>query len=435
MEEHSKALLFPEGFLWGTATAAHQVEGGNRNNDWWEWERQPGKIADGTTSETACDQYDRYESDFDMLKKMGHNAHRLSVEWSRVEPEAGSFSAEAIEHYRKVLQTLRDRNIEPMLTLHHFTNPLWLAKMGGWENPKVVEYFTRYAKIVAGELGDLVRLWVTINEPAVYAHLSYIEGIWPPGAASMRGAAVVITNMLRAHGLAYHILHEVSPNQKCSVGIAKHIRILDPMRRRHPLDALLARFSDFIFNRWFLDAIQTGRLAWPIGMGQQVQLLSATHDFIGLNYYTREMIRFRPWRPKTLFMEYTTPPGCSVNELGWEIYPEGLYRALMRLKSYNKPIYVTENGIATADDSARISYLKDHLAEIHRAISEGAEVCGYFYWSLIDNFEWAEGLTPRFGLVAVEYDTQQRSPRPSAGVFSEIARKNKLDPAWFEQPR
>jgi beta-glucosidase len=430
--EMSRTIEFPKGFLWGAATAAHQVEGGNRNNDWWEWEHRGGKIADGTTSEIACDQYNRYEEDFDLIRELGHNAHRLSLEWSRIEPEKGVFSSEALAHYRRVLEALREREIEPLLTLHHFTNPLWLSQMGGWENPEVVEYFTRYAKVVASELGSLVRFWNTINEPAVYAYQGYVDGIWPPGSKSLRSAAIVMTNMLRAHALAYHIIHETSPGRGCSVGIAKHIRLFDPLRPRHVCDRALARLSDFIINWRFLDAVDTGRLAWPLGMGQKVQLLAATHDFIGLNYYTREMIRFNLLKPHTLFMQNLTRPGSATNDLGWELYPEGLYRVLMRLKRYGKPIYITENGCAAADDSLRRAYLRDHLVQIHRAISEGADVRGYFHWSLLDNFEWAEGLAPRFGLVAVDYETQKRSARPSAQVYAQIAAHNRLDPAWFE---
>ncbi|NQU08056.1 MAG: glycoside hydrolase family 1 protein, partial [Candidatus Abyssubacteria bacterium] len=290
--ETTREIRFPDGFLWGAATAAHQVEGGNSNNDWWEWERSGGKIADGTTSETACEQYFRYEPDFDLAKELGHNAHRLSLEWSRIEPEEGVFSSAAITHYRRVLQSLRERGLEPMVTLHHFTNPLWLSREGGWVNPRVVEYFARYAKVVAGELGALVRFWNTINEPMVYAYLGYVEGTWPPGSKSLRSASIVTVNMLRAHALAYHIIHEVSAGPGCEVGIAKHIRVFDPLRPRHPGDRALARLSDFIFNRWFLDAVETGRLAWPIGIGQKVQLLAETQDFIGLNYYSRDMTRF-----------------------------------------------------------------------------------------------------------------------------------------------
>lgn len=430
--ETTREIRFPDGFLWGAATAAHQVEGGNSNNDWWEWERSGGKIADGTTSETACEQYFRYEPDFDLAKELGHNAHRLSLEWSRIEPEEGVFSSAAITHYRRVLQSLRERGLEPMVTLHHFTNPLWLSREGGWVNPRVVEYFARYAKVVAGELGALVRFWNTINEPMVYAYLGYVEGTWPPGSKSLRSASIVTVNMLRAHAVAYHIIHETSAGPGCEVGIAKHIRVFDPLRPRHPGDRTLARLSDFIFNRWFLDAVETGRLAWPIGIGQKVQLLAETQDFIGLNYYSRDMTRFSPLKPHMLFLENIARPGSRLNDLGWEIYPEGLYRVLMRLKRYNKPIYITENGIPATDDSIRREYLRDHLAQMHRAISEGADVLGYFHWSLLDNFEWAEGLKPRFGLIAMDYETQERSPRPSARVYAKIASENRLDPAWFE---
>ena len=428
----SETLEFPQGFLWGAATSSHQVEGGASNNDWWEWERLGGKIADGTTSETACDQYNRYEEDFDLAKQLGHNAHRLSLEWSRIEPEEGVFSSKQLTHYRHVLEALLRRGIEPVVTLHHFTNPLWLARQGGWENAKAVEYFTRYAKVVAGELGQFVQFWNTINEPSVYSYLSYVEGKWPPGSTSLRSAAIVLTNMLRAHALAYHTIHETSPGPHCMVGPAKHIRVFDPLRRFHPGDWALARLSDFIFNWWFLDAIETGRLAWPIGIGQKVQLLAGTQDFIGLNYYSRDMTKFSPLKPHTLFLENVTRPGSEVNSLGWEIYPEGLYRVLMRLARYKKPIYITENGIPDESDSQRLGYLRDHLSQTHKAISDGVDVRGYLHWSLLDNFEWAEGLTPRFGLIAMDYETQQRTPRPSAHVFAKIAAENKLDPAWFD---
>lgn len=427
-----QTIEFPEGFLWGGATASHQVEGNNRNNDWWEWEHRGGKIADGTTSEAACDQYNKYEQDFDLAKELGHSAHRFSIEWSRIEPEEGVFSSAEISHYRKVLEALHERGIEPMVTLHHFTNPLWLSRQGGWENPKVVEYFTRYTKVLASELGDLVRLWNTINEPNVYAHLGYIDGEWPPGANSLRSASIVLTNMLRAHALAYHILHETAASRGCSVGIAKHIRLFDPLRPRHPGDKGLSRLAAFIFNWWFLDAIETGRLAWPIGIGQKVQLLSSTQDFIGLNYYTREMTRLNLKKPQLLFMEYMTRPNCYTNDLGWELYPEGLYRTLMILRRYGKPIYITENGIAAKDDTMRCAYIRDHLVEVHRAISAGADVRGYLHWSLLDNFEWAEGLDPRFGLIEVDYQTQKRTPRPSAYIFKKIAESNTLDPSWFD---
>jgi beta-glucosidase len=428
----SKTIEFPDNFLWGAATASHQVEGGNRNNDWWEWEHRGGKIADGTTSERACEQYTRYEEDFDLAKSMNHNAHRFSLEWSRIEPEKGIFSFKELEHYRTVLEALRERGIEPFVTLHHFTNPLWLSREGGWENPKVVEYFARYTKVVARELGGQVKFWNTINEPLVYAFENYIDAKGPPGASSMRSAAMVIGNMLRAHALAYHILHEDSPGEQCEVGIAKHMRVFDPLRSWHPLDKALARLSDFIFNWWFMDAMDTGRLAWPIGIGEQIQLLAKTQDFIGLNYYSRDMVRFSPLKPQMLFIENIVHPDGEVNDLGWEIYPEGIFKLLMRLKKYDKPIYITENGIPALDDTKRVKFLRDHLFQIHKAISDGVDVRGYLHWSLLDNFEWAEGLTPRFGLISMDYETQQRTILASAEAYAKTAAANKLDPAWFE---
>ncbi|GAB4339263.1 MAG: glycoside hydrolase family 1 protein [Candidatus Abyssubacteria bacterium] len=427
----TQPIKFPDGFLWGTATSAHQVEGGNRNNDWWQWEQRPGTIADGSTSETACDHYNRFQEDFDLIKNFGHNAHRLSIEWSRLEPQEGLFSSDEFEHYRRVLLALHERGIQPMVTLHHFTNPLWLSRIGGWENPRAVECFVRYARAAARELGPLVQFWNTINEPAVYAHQAYIRGNWPPGSKSLRSAAIVLTNMLRAHALAYHAIHENSPASRCRVGIAKSVTLLEPLRPRNWLDKALARWSDFLFNHWFLDAIETGKLSWPIGMGQKVQILSGTHDFIGVNYYTRRKVQFRLCNPADLLRRNPPPPNTVTNDLGWEIYPEGLYKMLMGLRKYQRPIYITENGCADARDALRPEFLRQHLTQMHRAITEGADVRGYFHWSLLDNFEWTFGLTPRFGLVEVDYRTQARAPRPSAHIYSRIARENRLDPEWF----
>lgn len=428
---NAKICSFPKGFLWGTATSAHQVEGGNRNNDWWQWEQQDGTIAGGTTAEVACDHYNRYQQDFDLIRSFGHNTHRLSIEWSRIEPEEGVFAAKEILHYGRVLEALRERGVEPLVTLHHFANPLWLSRNGGWENPKAVDYFIRYAKMVAAEYGSLVRLWNTINEPVVYAYLGYVEGIWPPGERNLRKAATVMGNMARAHALSYQAIHEATSDS--TVGIVKHIRNLDPLRAWHPLDRALAALSDSVFNWRFLKSLDRGRLIWPLGWGQRAPYLKGTMDFVGLNYYTRQMIGFDLSKPHKAFMQNQIRPGCSTNDKGWEIYPEGLYRVLMRLKRYGKPIYITENGCATADDRLRQLYLRDHLIQLHKAICDGADVRGYYHWSLLDNFEWADGLTPRYGLVEVDYATQKRIPRTSALIFSKIASNNMVDFSWFDE--
>ena len=241
---------FPDGFLWGTATAAHQVEGGNHMNDWWEWEQVRSRIKDGSSSDPACDHYSRFRSDFDLLRRLHQNAHRLSVEWSRIEPEAGRFSQEAIEHYREVLEALRERGIQPMVTLHHYSNPLWIAREGGWLNPAIVEHFKTYVARVFSELGELADLWVTINEPTGIAYQGYVLGEWPPGQKDASLAMRVLVNLLSAHWRAYEVIKEARP--QAQVGLAHHLRIFDPARPLFPTDRLVAYAYDRVFNHRYI---------------------------------------------------------------------------------------------------------------------------------------------------------------------------------------
>jgi len=253
---------FPENFLWGTATAAHQVEGGNRGNDWWAWEQVPGHIKNADTSDRACEQYGRYASDFDLLRSLNQNAHRLSVEWSRIEPAPGEFSRTALAHYRDVLQALRDRGMEPMVTLHHFTNPAWVAQAGGWDRPETSESFARYAERVTDELGDLTTLWITINEPTVIAYQGYVRGEWPPGTRNLGAAARVLVNILRAHWMAYERIKARHP--ELQIGLAHHLRVFDPVRRFMPQDRAVAAAFNRVFNETMLKSLRRGRLVFPL---------------------------------------------------------------------------------------------------------------------------------------------------------------------------
>jgi len=430
MPKHAK-LVFPPHFLWGTAASSHQVEGHNSNNDWWQWEEQ-GNINDGTVSGPACDHYNRFEQDFNSLQQQHHNTHRLSLEWSRIEPEQGHWDKQAIKHYKAVISSLKNKGIKPMLTLHHFTNPLWLAKKGGWERPEVVSLFNRYTRFVVQELGEDVKVWITINEPIVYAFESYIQGIWPPGKHDFQAAMRVIKHMLLAHARAYHTIHTLL-GDNCSVSFAKHYRILDPYRGCSFFDRTISCLFDFIFNRLFTGACMSGVIPPPVAWFKRVPLLKNTMDFIGINYYSREMLKFDLAKPDSLFMSFFTKPGSTVNSLGWEIYPYGLYRFLKSLKKYNKPVYITENGTTTIDDKKRSRFILDHLKQVHRAIARGIDVRGYYYWSCLDNFEWAEGLTPRFGLMHVDYKTQKRTLRQSGRLYAEIAEKGKITVEMFER--
>ncbi|KKS69436.1 hypothetical protein A3A14_01570 [Candidatus Daviesbacteria bacterium RIFCSPLOWO2_01_FULL_43_38] len=394
-----ETLKFPEGFLWGAATSAHQVEGNNTNSDWWEWEQrvQPEE----KRSREACDQYNRYEEDFDLVKKLGHNAHRLSIEWSRIEPEEGVFNQEAINHYKAELKALKDRGITVMLTLHHFTNPLWFAKKGGWESFRAPYYFQRFVKKIVPELKDYVDLWITINEPGVLMWGSYLSGKWPPQKKSNLASIKVLWHLMKAHKKAYKTIHKLIPNAK--VGIAQNVQSFTAFHKHSLIEQLGVIFSDFMTNHIFF-TFTKGR-----------------HDFLGMNYYFHNRLK----RNKGIMPKIVDVSAYSkeVSDMGWEVFPEGIFNVLTDFAD-GLPIYITECGIATSNDDRRIRFLMQYLQEVYRAIQAGVKVKGFFYWSLLDNFEWADGFDPRFGLVEMDYTTQKRTPRPSALVYADIIKNN-----------
>ena len=422
---------FPQNFLWGTATAAHQVEGGNHANDWWSWEQVPGRIKNGDRSDPACDHYRRFAADFDLLRSLHQNAHRLSLEWSRIEPAPGEFSATALAHYREVLQALRDRGMEPMVTLHHFTNPTWIADAGGWEAPGAAESFARYAERVTDELGGLARFWITINEPTVVAYQGYVRGDWPPGRHDLGAALHVVVQLLRGHWQAYERIKRRHP--ELQVGLAHHLRIFDPARRFAPQDHAVAAAFTRVFNETMLRSLREGRLVFPLTRYDSAGGPRQSQDFIGLNYYTRELVKFNHRYRAELFGQRMLVEPALCSDLGWELYPEGLYRTLMALRRERLPIYVTENGIADRDDARRPEYLLTHVGAMLRAIQAGAPVRGYMHWTSFDNFEWAEGYSAKFGLIACDPATQERLLRPSGRLYAEICRTNEI-PATVELP-
>ena len=424
-----KSLPFPDRFLWGTASAAHQVEGHNTNSDWANYEQQPGAIWRGDRSGTACDWWSDAEKDFDLMAEMGHNTHRLSVEWSRIEPEEGAFDASAVRRYRELLEGLRKRGIEPMVTLFHFSTPLWLARQGGWSSPTSIGCFRRFVRYVVDQLGDLATLWCTINEPNVYAALGYLLGEHAPGKKSLLLYYRVLDHLLQAHALAYRAIHALRGDAQ--VGLVKHVQIFEPLDPADMASAGLARILDHMFNELTLRAVVDGRLRFPLSwnLGTHGPLVDSV-DFWGLNYYYRQRVSLRNRNGGRLSLLQPTP-GAPVSDSGrngpyGEIYPLGIYRALNRLKHLGKPIYITENGLPDADDDRRPSFLLAHLAQVQRAIREGADVRGYYHWSFTDNFEWAEGWALRFGLVALDHRTQIRTPRPSARLFSQMISANAL---------
>ncbi|MDP2668403.1 MAG: glycoside hydrolase family 1 protein [bacterium] len=388
-------LGFPKGFLWGAATSSHQVEG-NNHNDWTEWElknaerlskESGGKYPpENFISGRACDHYNRFREDFDIAKSLNHNAHRFSIEWSRIEPEEGKWDEKEIEHYREVISALRERGIEPFVTLWHWTLPLWVAKQGGWENKKTVEDFTKYSERMAKEFGD-IKYWITINESKIYSINTHLRGKWPPQKRTLPGALKTYRNILLAHKRVYSKIHRAGVN----VGIAKN---------NSYFEGWASPLVNYLWNDWFLKRIKNHQ------------------DFIGLNYYFHNRIRG---------FKFNQNENKKISDFGWEIYPEGIYYVLKDLKKYNKPIYITENGLADAKDIYRADFIKEHLRWTHKAISEGVDVRGYLHWSLLDNFEWHQGFWPRFGLVEMDYKTMERRIRQSATVYAKIAKENLLE--------
>lgn len=425
-----KDIRFPDGFLWGSATSAHQVEGNTVRNDWWAWE-QAGKVKE--PSGLACDHYRRFPDDFDLAAQLGHTVHRFSIEWSRIEPAQGHFDEEALEHYRTVVQALRARGLEPVVTLHHFTNPQWLAEAGGWTTPDVVEWFARYTERVAKALGGMVRYWVTINEPMVYVYMHYLTGEGPPGARDLKQALRVTEHLIRAHAVSYRILHGQASGTGApvQVSVAKHLPVFVPCRRWWPLDRMATSLSDRFFNTAFLDGVTEGRWRVPGLPTLRIPEAQGTLDMLGVNFYRRHFIRCRPLAGE--WLGSSCELGHHVGEMkerttwmGWEVHPESFFHTLKRWARLGLPMFVTENGTCMADDAQRWSVIARHLEAMGRACEQGVPLIGYCYWSLLDNFEWAHGYAPRFGLVEVDYATQERRVRQSAWRFAEVCRTNRL---------
>jgi len=418
-------------FLWGSATSAHQVEGNNTLNDWWEWERR-GKLPE--PSGLACDHYRRFKDDLKIAGDLAHTAHRFSLEWSRLEPEENRWDDDAWNHYKEVVATLRSMNIEPMVTLNHFTLPLWFYKNGGWRDRASVEHFRRFAKKSAEVLGENVTYWITINEPMVYAACSYLFGKWPPGISSRKDFTAVIEHFIRAHVRAYQIIHRTAellfPDRRISVGIAKNIYSFDPNNPRSLADKTAARARHLFYNHLIISSCIRGSILFP-GFRPAKLLRGNALDFIGINYYSRHFISAAGkgifgllGREAESSREREKP--LWKNYLGWEIYPQGLYRALKDISRYKLPLIVTENGICTNDDTERVRFIKEHIDALLTARREGIPVFGYLYWSLLDNFEWSDGYAPRFGLVGVDYKTQERTIRQSAFFLSRYIQENIL---------
>ena len=429
----SVGRMFPGDFLWGTATAAQQVDGGDSASDWYEFCKSSGRIADGSSSYTGCDHWYRYEEDFKLMKSMGVNAYRLGLDWSRFEPTPGHFDTNAVLHFRDMLGSLQAKGIRPLLTLNHFAIPGWWLARGGWTEEKNLPDFYKFIEYIVPEIGDLVREFIIINEPNVYAYMAYIEGKFPPARKGLIGyfqSQRVQKNMLLAHFHIYDYIH----NQYGKLGYARpeissaiNCLCFDPADPENEKDQDRVRKIDYRYNYVFADGLQSGTIPAPLGKGEKIHDGGAW-EFFGLNYYSRQKIRFDWSAVGTLFIKPEPPgEGVQTTDMGWEVYPEGLTRIIGEInRRYDLPIRVTENGVATEHDSLRRQYLTAHLRALHQSMSLGARVEGYYHWSFLDNFEWAEGYTPRFGLVNVDYSNMRRTIKESGKLYGKIIKTGNL---------
>jgi beta-glucosidase len=422
-ERRPEAMFcFPADFRWGVSTAGNSVEGYNLDSDWWAWEQEPGRIKRGHTSGIACNWWRNAEADFDRAASLGLNALRLSVEWSRVEPGPGVFDDHVLDRYGQMLRALRERDIEPMVTLHHFSSPLWVTEQGGWEQHKFVALYARYVRHVVQVLEHDCDLWCTFNDPNLFAHLAYEEGVFPPGKSVPGASLRVLRHMLEAHGAAYDEIHAVQ--RRARVGIAHNVRSVVPVNPELPEDRRAARRVASLYNRAVVTVLAKGR--WPLGLGFGLALgLRRKLDWIGVSYYGRDVVQFDPKRRRAMVGRRVRGNGTDLLSGGYgQFYPEGLFDALQRLSRLGLPLYITENGVSDDGDGQRPRYLVAHLYEIWRAIQQSFPVAGYYHRTLVDCFEWADGWTQRFGLFAFDPGVPRRRPRRSARLYSDIVRSN-----------
>jgi beta-glucosidase len=382
-----KRVVFPPNFLWGTATAAHQVEG-DTCNDWTEWEKKGGSKH---LSGKACNNWNfkQFQEDVERMKVLGLNAYRMGIEWSRVMPKPGVIEQGVLNQYRQMLTILQQAGISTMVTLHHFTNPTWFMKSGDWTKASL-EPFYAYVDATTKDLADNVDYWNTFNEPLIMVRMGYRTGQWPPGKkARIISVFHLRKRLAEAHNEVYKI---VKRNTGRPVGLVHNFTSYETAHG-WLIERAMAGLQDRIANRWIIEHTK--------------------NDFLGVNFYFHQVFNgFRPLPASGL--------GKRVSDFGWEISPQSLTRVLLGLRRYNLPIYITENGVADAKDTLRADFIRDHVQAFRLAMRAGVDVRGYFYWSLLDNFEWAEGYTKRFGLIEVNFETQERRIRPSAYVYRDI---------------
>ena len=422
--DYSKLIsgeAFPSTFMWGVATAAHQIEGGNVNN----WSAFEPHSKSGQLSGLACDHFARVDQDLELISNLNVSHYRFSIEWSRVEPEQGKWNQEAIKWYSDLVDGLLARGIQPMATLHHFTQPLWWEDKGGFEAEENIANWITFCKKMFEVLGSRVKWWCTINEPAVFTTMGYILGEFPPGIRSFKRARTVALNLMRAHAQCYRALKKMPCGKEANIGLVKNINIFDPYRRWNPIHWLQAKLLDEMFNRCWLKGIKKGRFRPPSSLiSRKITGLKGSSDFIGVNYYTHLLAT--PFMPTKVEIDPIIRPWEERTDFRYPMYAEGLRRSFDMVENLNIPIIVTENGVADDDDDMRPEHIRRHLQITAEAIEDGLDVRGFYHWSLMDNFEWAEGYDLRFGLYHVNYETQERKLKESGKLYADIAKAHRM---------
>lgn len=446
----SDSYGFPDGFLWGAGTSAYQIEGspladGAGASTWHRFSHTPGMTTNGETGDVACDHYRRYRSDVGMMAELGLKAYRFSISWSRVLPEGvGHVNEPGLDFYSRLVDSLLERGITPNATLYHWDLPAALDDRGGWLNRDIAEWFADYATVMFDRLGDRVPMWATINEPWVIMDGGYMHGKLAPGHRSIYEAPIVSHNVLRAHGRAVQAFRASQSSGKSQVGIVVNLEPKYPASDTAEDLAATAR-ADAYMNRQYLDPLVLGKYpdemaeifgdAWQEWPSDDMRLIREKIDFLGINYYTRSVTRHdEDWLP--VRASGVAQPRHFHTETGWEVYPEALTRVLLWVKERygDMPLYITENGAAfydapepidgVVDDPLRVAYLRGHLRAAREAMRQGVSLHGYFAWSLLDNFEWSHGTSRRFGIVHVDYATQQRTIKSSGAYYSSVIRTN-----------
>ena len=423
-------ISFPSPFIWGTATASHQVEGHCINN-WSEFELgskddgQPN-IKDDQHSGIACDHWNRYPEDIKLIKELGVSHYRFSVEWSKIQPTRDTFDQDVFNHYSEMIDALIHNNITPVLTLYHFTHPLWFEKLGAFEKEENINLFISFCQRVFNEYSTRVKYWCTINEPAVVATQGYFIGMFQPGKKDPQLAAVVLKNLLDAHVRVYHSLKKLKNGTNVKIGLVKNINQFDPWRRWHILDWMISIIANHFYNDSTINFLHTGlfriRIPGLVWIDYKNPNAINSTDYFGLNYYSHNHLKVKFSLVEPFTMKFRDDD--ILTDMPYTIYGEGLYRAIQSISILDVPIIITENGIADEEDSRRELYIKRYLYALSTSIKDGYNVIGFFYWSLMDNFEWAFGYDMKFGLFSINFETQERSLRKSAKAYIDIVNNN-----------